>query len=172
MSNQLKYAGIGSRGAPVEALSTMSIIAMWLAQEKDATLVSGGADGSDTAFENGAKIVGGKTEIWLPHLKFNKHPSTLLPSPDAFLVAPRYVPHWKSCGDFARRAHARNCHQVLGADLLTPVSFVVAWTYKGERIGGTATALNCAEDHGVPILNLGSKDWTEYEIIDFLERWS
>lgn len=169
MSN-LRYAGIGSRGTPIELKQMIVDIGFYLAEMADAILVSGGADGADSFFEEGCDRAGGRKEIWLPHPGFNKRKSDLLPSKDAFIVAERYVPHWKSCGDFARKAHSRNCHQVLGADLLTPVSFVACWTYKGERIGGTATALSVADDHGIPILNLGSKDWTIDDISDWLSE--
>ncbi|WEM34370.1 hypothetical protein [Xanthomonas phage X1] len=148
----------------------MMDIAYFLAYEANAILVSGGARGADSFFEEGCDRAGGNKEIWLPEAGFNGSKSKLIgASKDAYIVAERYVGHWKNCKAWARAAHARNCHQVLGADLLTPVSFVVCWTPGGERVGGTATAISIAEDKGIPILNLGSKDWSETEISDWLE---
>ncbi|USV41097.1 hypothetical protein [Xanthomonas phage BUDD] len=148
----------------------MSVLASFLSKEYDAILVSGGADGADTAFEKGCNAVKGRKEIWLPEKGFNGRTSEFIgASKDAYIVAERYVGHWKNCKAWARAAHARNCHQVLGADLVTPVSFVIAWTPEGKLSGGTATALSIAMDKGIPILNLGTKDYDEIELWEFLE---
>ncbi len=163
-----RYAGIGSRKTPKTLKLTISTIASYLSIEFNAVLVSGGASGADSFFEEGCDQVNGQKEIWLPELGFNGHSEGLLPSDDAYLMAPRFVPHWKKCKPFAKNAHARNCHQILGADLMTPVSFVVCWTPQGELVGGTATALRIAIEHDVPILNLGKKvSWSDDEI----EQW-
>lgn len=171
MKNQIRYAGIGSRETPPMICSLMVIIGSFLSSHYDAILVSGGADGADTAFERGCDAVNGLKEIWLPEAGFNRRESKLIgASKDAYIVAERYVPHWKKCNAWARAAHARNCHQVLGADLLTPVSFVVAWTPEGALMGGTATALRIAMDKEIPILNLGTKDYDEFELLEFFKK--
>ena len=54
--------------------------------------------------------------------------------------------------------HSRNCHQILGYDLQSPVDAVVCWTPNGNVVGGTRTALLLAQDAGIPIFNLGRPD--------------
>ncbi len=57
---------------------------------------------------------------------------------------------------------ARNSHQVLGADLKSPVDFVICWTPDGceterQRVwetGGTGQAIALADRWGVPVVNL------------------
>lgn len=167
---RMRYAGIGSRDTPKSLRQEISDIAFYLANGFNMILVSGGASGADSFFEEGCDAAKGRKEIWLPHRGFNGHYNDLLPSEDAYVVASRYVPHWKHCKGFARNAHARNCHQVLGADLLTPVKFVICWTPMGEVVGGTATALRIAQDHEIPILNLGTPGCDTDIISEFLER--
>lgn len=55
-----------------------------------------------------------------------------------------------------RSLHSRNAMQVLGFDLDDPVDFVLCWTPGGNKLGGTATAIRIAEDHNVPVYNLGN----------------
>ena len=54
--------------------------------------------------------------------------------------------------------HSRNCHQILGYDLKSPVDAVICWTPNGKMVGGTRTALLLAQDAGIPIFNLGRPD--------------
>lgn len=117
------------------------------------TLRSGGADGADLAFELGALTT--TPEIWIPWNGFNGSKSLLLPTPEAFKMAATIHPVWHKLSDGAKRLHARNCHQVLGPNLMTPSSFVICWTDGGETIGGTATAIKLALNNNVPVLNLG-----------------
>lgn len=78
--------------------------------------------------------------------------------------------HWGRCDDWARGMHSRNCHQIFGADLKSPVNAVICWTPNGAVVGGTATALKLAMDAGIPIFNLGRIDQKEVlkEIRQFL----
>ena len=62
----MSYAGIGSRKTPVHILSKMRRVAERL-EVRGYTLRSGGADGADTAFEEGCK----RKEIFLPQPGFN-----------------------------------------------------------------------------------------------------
>lgn len=165
----MRYAGIGSCETPRSIGQTCADIAYYLATHAKMILVSGGARGADSFFEEGCDVAMGKKEIWMPHEGFNKRASKLYPSKEAFVAAERFVPHWKSCGEFARSAHARNCHQVLGADLRTPVCFIACWTPGGEHVGGTATALNIAQEFAVPVLNLGLPHSFE-TISEFLDK--
>ena len=130
----------------------MTNIAQFLASQKF-VLRSGHADGADMAFEDGVAIPELK-EIWIPWLGFNGSKSNLTPSNDAFILAARFHPHWKKLKDGAKKLHARNCHQVLGSDLQTPVNFVICWTEDGLASGGTGQALRIAHAWDIPIFNL------------------
>lgn len=52
------------------------------------------------------------------------------------------------------KLHARNCYQVLGADLRTPTQFVICWTPRGSGEGGTGQALRIAKAYNIPIFDL------------------
>lgn len=60
---------------------------------------------------------------------------------------------------------ARNGHQVLGATLDQPVSFVLCWTPDGAEseaqrtrdTGGTGQAIALASRHGIPVFNLANR---------------
>lgn len=141
------YAGIGSRETPPLVLQRMTEKARELAAQ-GYILRSGAAEGADSAFEAGA---GDAKEIWLPWRGFNNHSSRLLPSAEAFVLAEKYHPAWIRCSGAARKLHARNCHQVLGADLRTPVEFVLCWTKDGKASGGTGQAIRIAQAFGIPV---------------------
>ena len=68
--------------------------------------------------------------------------------------------------------HSRNCHQILGYDLKSPVDAVICWTPNGNVVGGTRTALMIAMRAGIPIFNLGcaDKDVVLQEIKSFLKE--
>ena len=73
-------------------------------------------------------------------------------------IASEVHPAWDRCNEWARGMHSRNCHQILGYDLQSPVDAVICWTPDGAVVGGTRTALLLAQDAGIPIFNLGIKD--------------
>ena len=73
-------------------------------------------------------------------------------------IASEVHPAWDKCNEWARGMHSRNCHQILGYDLQSPVDAVICWTPDGKMVGGTRTALLLAQDAGIPIFNLGIKD--------------
>lgn len=158
------YTGVGSRETPAEVLFNMRYLAKELAL-MGYTLRSGGAKGSDSAFEEGCDAVSGSKEIYLPVPKFNGSDSKLLPSMEAYRMAAQIHPAWSRCTSFARKAHARNIHQVLGEDLKTPSEFLICWTRGGVATGGTATAINLAVQNNIPVFNLFSREYTVKEII-------
>lgn len=133
------YAGIGSRETPADVLARMTRIATYLAT-LGYTLRSGGADGADTAFENGS----GTKQI------FTAKDATY----DALALAEPFHPAWHRCSEFAKKLHARNAMIVLGAALNDPVQFVVCWTKDGGATGGTGQALRMAAGYGIPEFNL------------------
>lgn len=158
------YAGIGSRKAPDEILQTMIVIAKHLANH-GYTLRSGGAIGSDTAFEQGCDLVKGKKEIWLPKINNNTKEYNRYPTKQHMELVSKVHPVWDKLSDFAKALHARNSGQVLGEDLNTPVDFVVCWTPDGcehhntrkKDTGGTGTAISVASQRNISIYNLANK---------------
>lgn len=86
-------------------------------------------------------------------------------------IASEVHPAWDKCNEWARGMHSRNCHQILGYDLKSPVDAVVCWTPKGNVQGGTATAIRIAMKYNIPIFNLGrfDKDVVLQEIKSFLK---
>lgn len=63
------YTGIGNRDTPYEYLEKMTALA-FLLEKEGYILRSGGAEGADTAFENGVRSLYYK-EIYLPWTFFN-----------------------------------------------------------------------------------------------------
>lgn len=142
------YAGIGSRETPAEICQIMMARARDLAIQ-GYVLRSGGAVRADTAFEAGTIAGRGGVEIWLPWMGYNGHCSHLIPSPEAFEMAAKFHPAWHRCSPAAKKLHARNCHIILGANLATPVEFVLYWTKDGKASGGTGQGLRIAQAHGI-----------------------
>lgn len=143
------YAGIGSRRTPEPILELMTACAREL-DRRGWRLRSGGADGADTAFWEGASEA--NTEIYLPWAKFNTHVTPYLTDPkaDAFTIAARHHPAWQYLKPAVKKLMARNVHQVLGRDLDDPVLMIVCWTPdgsldgEGSDSGGTGMALRVA----------------------------
>jgi hypothetical protein len=174
------YAGIGSRQTPNEVLESMRSVASQLARI-GFTLRSGGANGADSAFEqgamdalnalksDGAAIVGRPlVRIFLPWKGFNAHASGTVPDlTAAYKIAQETHPAWSFLSHGARKLHARNCYQVLGDDLQSPADFVLCWTKDGctgsanrkSDTGGTATAIILAEKFNVPVINMKNANW-------------
>lgn len=86
-------------------------------------------------------------------------------------IASEVHPAWDKCNEWARGMHSRNCHQILGYDLKSPVDAVVCWTPNGNVQGGTATAIRIAMKNNIPVFNLGrsDKDVVIQEIKSFLK---
>jgi hypothetical protein len=155
------YAGIGSRATPRDVLVEMTRFAQ-LAAARGWILRSGGAPGADQAFEDGA---GERAEIFVPWPSFERRrPSYRVLGGEtlerALLLASIAHPAWGQCSGPARLLHARNVAQVWGADLESPVRFVVCWAPErdGSVQGGTATAVTIARAAGIPVANLASAD--------------
>ena len=154
----LRYAGIGARATPAAVLADMTVIAGWLART-GWHLSSGGADGADTAFANGAPA--GQRTIWLPWRGYNGHrgPDCRVLSAAELsacmeIAAPLH-PAWERCSPAVRKLHARNA-AVLGLTQDRPVDAVVAFTAEGRIEGGTGMAIRIAEARGIPMFNLGA----------------
>ena len=153
----LTYAGVGARATPPDVLRIMTAMSEWLSI-KGWHLASGGAQGGDSAFAQGAPP--DKRTIYLPWQRYNGHhdPSCVPLTPSQLSacmdVAAPLHPAWNRCSTNVRRLHARNAAILLGPDLDRPVNAVVAWTKAGAVTGGTGMALRIAEKHGIPAFNL------------------
>ncbi len=130
------YAGIGARATPADVLLMMRVAAARLA-ERGFILRTGGAEGADRAFFDGAQSVGGRIELYLPWPTFWTPPSfasvefQTYPSREAYQLAQRYHSNWKNLRRSIRSLHARNAHQVLGHTLDEPAKFILCWTPEG-----------------------------------------
>jgi hypothetical protein len=146
------YAGIGSRQTPDEVIEEMRTIAAIL-RENGYVLNSGGADGADTAFEDGA---GDQKQIFLPWNGFNGREDGIVAGGRTFAkkIAMRVHPYWDNLTQGGKKLHTRNVCQVLGNDFKTHVDFVVCWTPDGKPSGGTRTAIVIAEEYSIPVYNL------------------
>ena len=163
------YAGIGSRETPNNILHLMDAIATHLSL-LGFTLRSGGAPGADSAFESGCDRAAGKREIYIPWPGFQHRFSVrddrgfvqVGVGKNALDMAAKYHPAWERCSRGAQALHARNCYQVLGRRLDTPVNFVICWTKHAAGSGGTGQALRIAKDHDIPIYDLCDPDARAY----------
>ena len=133
-------------------------------------LRSGGADGSDNAFEIGCDRANGKKEIYLPWKNFNGNKSNLIFDDDieAINIAKKYHPAYNGLSQGAKRLIARNGYQVLGKDLKTPSKYIICYT---DGTGGTSQALRIAEDIqiNIPIFNLYHYKGPNDVLINFKE---
>jgi hypothetical protein len=167
------YAGIGSRHTPPEVLALMGAIAAARARE-GWVLRTGMSPGADQAFHGGARRAGGRVELYLPWPGFQREAwsgkdaeeSAVLdrPAAAAYDLAARFHPRWASLDVTQRALLARDCHEVLGADLDTPAEQVICWTADRSLDGvgllddGTGQALRIAHGRGIPIYNLARPD--------------
>lgn len=133
------YAGIGARSTPGSVLNVMRKVAYQL-HRRNYVLRSGGAQGADTAFEQGA----GAKDIYTAY-DAHRH---------AIELASLYHPAWDKCSDYVQKLHGRNAMILLGKDLNTPVEFVVCWTPDGKDSGGTGLGIRIANEFGIRVNNL------------------
>lgn len=157
------YSGIGSQSCPQEICALMIQFAQQLAKH-DYVLRSGGAPGSDEAFEQGCIIAKGQKEIYLPWKGFNGNKSNLytIPPKAAEMAAELCGIRWKYLKRPVQYLMARNVMQVLGGTLNTPVEFLICWTEDGcvdfnqrtKETGGTGQAIALASMLNIPVFNL------------------
>lgn len=150
MRKEKYYAGIGSRKTPLTLYDQIKSISKYL-ENKGYILRSGGAGGADKFFEESVN----EKEIYLPWKGFNSNSSRLYAiTEEALKMAKKYHPNWSSLSDAGKKLMARNCYQVLGIDLKTPVEFIVCYTPDGKASGGTGQALRISKDLNIPVFNL------------------
>lgn len=169
------YTGVGSRNLTPSQLSLLEEIGKALAS-KGFTLRSGGADGTDIAFQKGACSVNPtKTEIWIPWKTFNS-----LPLSQGSLSQANYVtisqeqtekagqwlcdtgimPWWSNCKQSVQKLHSRNVHQVVGNEdtssaPLSKVCIYAAEEDENDNVkGGTRTAVMASRFLNIPTYNI------------------
>jgi hypothetical protein len=161
------YAGIGSRATPPVVLAAIEAVAADRARA-GWVLRTGMSPGADRAFHRGARAGGGIVELYLPWPgfaddAFTEEPGVIVharPSARARQLAARHHPRWAALGERERALLARDCEQVLGSDLASPVAEVICWTPDGSLDGegllddGTGQALRVAREAAIPVLNL------------------
>lgn len=158
------YAGVGSRETPPHVLELMENIAKEL--EKNNFYASTGcASGADSAFRVGCS----KPRVYTCR------------GPEHGIDPSHYDNYWmtehiikellgesryNNMSSFAKLAHRRNCYQVLGDDLSTPVEFTLLYAKPNKSgdvvLGGTVTAFKLSKCFDIPIFNFYHKD-TESE---------
>lgn len=180
------FSGIGSREIPHSIAMLIFQLGFALTLRKMKTL-TGGAPGSDDAFEKGArsahKLLTEFTKnpgsldqyltVFLPWEGFNYRLTsdtinTIGILPEAFSIASKFHPAWKSLGEgsFVRPLMARNSHQVLDRYLNQPVRFVFCYTSDGvtsgemttNKTGGTGQAIRLASSESIPVYNVGNPE--------------
>lgn len=142
-------------------------------------LRSGGANGADTAFENGVWHWPNK-QIFLPWSGFNRR---TIRQPGCYVISHTYIdqareiaaqyhPAWDKLAPNIREIHARNVAQVLGPQLNDPSLFVLCWTPDGKGGGGTGQAIRIAEGYGIPVFDMGAMSLADIEtqISQIIER--
>jgi len=154
MTKAYAYAGIGSRDTPADICQKMNIAAQAMSHV-GLILRSGAADGADKAFEAGS--LPHLKEIYLPWPRFNGSRSTLDTVDQAALdIAAQLHQAWYKLSQGVRKLMARNCYQVLGRDLQSPVLFVLCWTPGGKGGGGTGQAIRLAKACQIPVFDMGA----------------
>jgi hypothetical protein len=148
------YTGIGSRTAPSDILLLMTEAAIWL-RIQGWILRSGGADGSDKAFEVGAS---NRKEIYKPKTfivddKLNAPTWAIQTASRQCLEYP-----FELMKPYVQALIARNMMQVAGLNGDTPSKFVICWTPTmdpcNKDAGGTRYACRFARELSIPIYNL------------------
>ena len=147
------YAGIGSRKTPLYMLGHLEYLGLEMA-DRGYILRSGGAQGSDQAFERGCDRVNEDLkEIFFP--KDAKHPDAAWAFEEVKKHIPEGYPKLEDMKPFVQLILARNMMQILGRHGDSPSEFVICWTMARIRNGGgTGYAMRCAQANGIEVYNL------------------
>ncbi len=149
------YTGIGSRDCPEHLGNLMTQTAKYL-YSKNYILRSGGAEGADTYHELGYPD---NKEIYIPRENYRNIKHGIVPNlPDFIPLVKIGCKHFNNIrSKLVRDLHTRNVCQIIGNNIHNPVlsNFVLCYTYNGEYVGGTATAMHLADHFQIPIFNYG-----------------
>jgi hypothetical protein len=149
-------AAVGQRNLPRSEHDFVRKIGFYVAR-KGNTVISGGADGCDTLFLEGAIAAGGIGRIYLPWPGFGegRHPAGAEIyatdfTPDVVDLAASNHPIWNSLSTGVRRLMCRNAQLAKLADQM------IAYPRRGgdTPLGGTAHAMHCAETLGRRVYDL------------------
>ncbi len=178
----MRYAGIGSRKTPDDIRLEMSAIASEL-DEDGYTLqtgigFSGNPEDADLAFSNGSK---NKTLFGPGWMRRESNGSRIV---DAYtdyqlsttnsvvdevhrnpLALDKIDPKTGEVKKGGRQLMARNTYQIFGANLDTPVDFVLYWGIDRpgdiRPDGGTGQAVEMARRKGIPCINMAIPGWRD-----------
>ena len=172
--NNPYYAGIGRRDIPQDIENIMIAVGYTYASQ-GRVLRSGGAKGSDAAFETGAKMWADEVgisydrvmEIYIPwngfnglsdnnpgyHL-FNKFMNNNSMNIANSLIA-KHISYSQSMSNSVAKFMQRNYLQIAGKEGSPMSGHVICWTHDGDaNTGGTGFAKNIALDLGVEVYDL------------------
>jgi hypothetical protein len=150
----MTYSGIGSRETPKEILNQMTEVAKEL-ESKGYTLNTGITfrgieEGADKAFSQGAT----KKNLFAPERAGEKEK----------VIAKEVHPNPGALTQGGLQLMARNTNQIFGANLDTPVDFVLFYAQETSGIrpkGGTGQAVEMARRKGIPAINMADSNWRE-----------
>lgn len=161
----IKYAGVGSRNITQPVRECINYISQQLDQ-KGYHLRSGGAMGSDAAFELKSTnfniftpLQGDHCYRWFANKAHNKTSDGVAKYnyEMAAEIAALYHPVWDKLTNYPQRLLTRNAAIILGQELDDPVDFVLhaaRLNENGEPTGGTSHTLRIAEAYNVPIYGI------------------
>lgn len=168
------YTGIGARAITGRESIELMELARTLADHRYLPS-TGRAVGTDYVIEMGARQVWPSDElgpeIYLPYDGFNGADGKT----DPWMIDSVRLPNYAIAEDMVRKnggqgfklaAYTRSVFEVLGADLNTPVDFVLTCadpkSRKSKEVkGGTNCAIRIALDHEIPIYNLRTLPFEE-----------
>lgn len=167
--NNKFYIGVGSRSASAEMLEEIQTLAYLLAKKKY-TLLSGGSEGCEQAFEKGCDLARGQKFIFglagwhgrFQRKEVNGQYNSQLWN-DAQAIAKMYHPAWDDLSPYVQKIMTVKSFVVLGGNLATRVKFLICWTPDGvtkntsPRTGGTGQAIRLAKHNKIQVFNLQSK---------------
>jgi len=154
------YTGIGARNTPENILELIRKISQHLCST-GYILRSGGAEGADSAFEDGSS---NNKEIFLPWPGFNGNKSKYNGEDWKYKkihlnLARKHHPVFDTLKSTVKKLMVRNSAQILGKDSKDKLSeFVICYTSDGKTSGGTGQAIRLAQSMGIKIYNLYDSD--------------
>lgn len=153
MSDKI-YAGIGNREIPLSAFQELNKLARNF-DKQGFLLRSGGAMGSDTAFQNGSEhhiiyktdetIIHNGTDITIEQSICNNK--------ELRRIAKEHYPFWDNSPPGTRDLMTRNVAILLGPNVDSKARMVVCYC-RDEDSGGTAMGIRVAKEYGIPVYNL------------------
>lgn len=146
MATTKTFAGIGPRyNVPEHILYCMEAFAFcWC--RAGWTLRSGGAVGSDTAFETGCRNAGST-----PVIRRSEDASLKGMARAMRVLGTKY----DRAKPYVKGLFARDFQIVLGDELDCYVDFVITWTPGAAIIGGTGHGIGAANAAGIKVYNMG-----------------